>query len=187
MFNKHSSKLISNEWLIWFIGFTEGDGAILTTKGKPRFVLTQKEGAILHHVQEVLGFGTVRQFDGYYRFIVTDPNSILLLVYIFNGNLVLSHRQKQLGEWVIALNKNSSRLGLPILPLGLTLESKLMKPNLSDAWLSGFTDAEGCFNVSIQPRVNTVTGYRISLRFLLDKKMQNLLYCMFVVYSNSDK
>lgn len=114
MFNKHSSKLISSEWLIWFIGFIEGDGAILTTKGKARFVLTQKEGAILHHVQEVLGFGTVRQFDGYYRFIVTDPHSILLLVYIFNGNLVLSHRQKQLGEWVIALNKNSSRLRLPI-------------------------------------------------------------------------
>jgi hypothetical protein len=45
-----------------------------------------------------------------------------------------------------------------------------MKPNLSDAWLSGFTDAEGCFNVAIQPRVNTVTGFRISLRFLLDQK-----------------
>ena len=41
MFNKHNSKLISNEWLIWFIGFTEGDGAILN-KGKARFVLTPK-------------------------------------------------------------------------------------------------------------------------------------------------
>lgn len=45
-----------------------------------------------------------------------------------------------------------------------------MKPNLSDAWLSGFTYAEGCFNVAIQPQVHTVTGYRISLRFLLDPK-----------------
>lgn len=97
-FNKHSKILISNEWLTWFIGFSEGDGAILTTKGKARFVLTQKEGAILHHIQEVLGFGTVRQFDSYYRFIVTDTQSILLLVYIFNGNLVLPYRQKQLGE-----------------------------------------------------------------------------------------
>src|SRR5258705_2949970 len=81
-FNKYSNKLISNEWLTWFIGFSEGDGAILTTKGKARFVLTQKEGSILYQVQEVLGFGTVRQFDGYYRFIVTDPQNILLLVYI---------------------------------------------------------------------------------------------------------
>jgi hypothetical protein len=158
-YNKHSSNLISTEWLTWFIGFSEGDGAIITT---PRFVLTQKEGAILHHVQEVLGFGIVREFDGYYRFIVSDPQSILLLVYIFNGNLVLPHRKKQLGDWINALNKNRN--------LELSLEPNLVKPNLSDEWLSGFTDAEGCFNVSIQPRVNTVTGYRVSLRFLLDQK-----------------
>ena len=97
-FNNHSNNLISNEWLTWFIGFTEGDGAILTTKGKPRFVLTQKEGTILHHIHKVLGFGSVKNFEGYHRFIVSDTQSILLLVYIFNGNLVLSYRQKQLGE-----------------------------------------------------------------------------------------
>jgi hypothetical protein len=163
-FNKHSNKLISNEWLTWFIGFSEGDGAILTTKGKARFVLTQKEGAILYHIQEVLGFGTVRLFDGYYRFKVTDPQSILLLVYIFNGYLVLPYRQKQLGEWINALNS--------VAYLELALIPTLMKPNLSDAWLSGFTDAEGCFNIAIQPRHNTVAaqGYRVSLRFLLDQK-----------------
>jgi hypothetical protein len=165
-FNKYSNKLISNEWLTWFIGFSEGDGAILTTKGKARFVLTQKEGAILYHVQEVLGFGTVRQFDGFYRFIVTDPQNILFLVYIFNGNLVLPYRQKQLGEWINTqlLNK------LAFLELALLRDPILMKPNLSDAWLSGFTDAGGCFNIAIQPRHNTVTGYRVSLRFLLDQK-----------------
>jgi hypothetical protein len=168
MFNKYSPKgqIISNEWLTWFIGFSEGDGAILTTKGKARFVLTQKEGAILHHIQEVLGFGTVRQFDGYYRFIVTEPQSIQLLVYIFNGNLVLPYRQKQLGGWINAFNS------VAYLELDLLRNPTLMKPNLSDAWLSGFTDAEGCFNIAIQPRHNTVAarGYRISLRFLLDQK-----------------
>lgn len=171
-FNKYSNKLISNDWLTWFIGFSEGDGAILITKGKPRFVLTQKEGAILHQVQEVLGFGTVRtvvqRSRDYYRFIVTDPQSILLLIYIFNGNLVLPYRQKQLGVWINALykdaNQNLVNLKKPI------LIAALQKPNLSDAWLSGFTDAEGCFNIAIQPRKNTVTGYRVSLRFLLDQK-----------------
>jgi hypothetical protein len=162
MFNKKSKNLISSDWLTWFIGFVEGDGAILTTKGQARFVLTQKEGEILHHVQKVLGFGTVREYDGYYRFIVTDSQSILLLVYIFNGNLVLPYRQKQLGEWIKVLNNK--------LNLDLALNTTLMKPSLSDAWLSGFTDAEGCFNVLIQPRANTVTGYRVVLRYLLDQK-----------------
>jgi hypothetical protein len=167
-FNKHSNKLISNEWLTWFIGFSEGDGAILTTKGKARFVLTQKEGTILYHIQEVLGFGTVRQFNGFYRFIVTDPQSILLLVYIFNGNLVLPYRQKQLGVWINTQLLNT--FGSEGLELALLNNPIIMKPNLSDAWLSGFTDADGCFNIAIQPRHNTVTGYRVSLRFLLDQK-----------------
>jgi hypothetical protein len=169
IFNKNSNKLISNEWLTWFIGFSEGDGAILTTKNKARFVLTQKENAILYHIQEVLGFGTVREFEGYYRFIVTDPQNILLLVYIFNGNLVLPYRQKQLGEWINTQLFNSvAYLELALLPKAE--DPILMKPNLSDAWLSGFTDAEGCFNIAIQPRYNTVTGFRVSLRFLLDQK-----------------
>ncbi len=162
LFNNHSNKLISNEWLTWFIGFSEGDGAILTIKGSARFVLTQKEGRILYHIQEVLGFGTVRQFDGYYRFIVADPESILLLIYVFNGNLVLPYRHKQLSEWINILNNKSI--------LKLNINPNLIKPNLSDPWLSGFTDAEGCFNVNIRPRMNTITGYRVSLRFLLDQK-----------------
>jgi hypothetical protein len=175
IFNKYSSKLISNEWLTWFIGFSEGDGAILTTKGKARFVLTQKEGAILNHIQEILGFGTVRQFDGYYRFIVTDYQSILLLVHIFNGNLVLHYRQKQLGLWIKALNSDAY-LELAHSScasesnISFRKETTIMKPNLSDAWLSGFTDAEGCFNIAIQPRPKTVTGFRVTLRFLLDQK-----------------
>jgi len=165
-FNKYSNKLISNEWLTWFIGFSEGDGAILTTKGKARFVLTQKEGSILYQIQEVLGFGTVREFDGYYRFIVTDPQNILLLVYIFNGNLVLPYRQKQLDEWINTQLLNSAAY----LELALLKNPILIKPNLSDAWLSGFTDAEGCFNIAIQPRHYTITSFRVSLRFLLDPK-----------------
>jgi len=46
---------VSDDWLAWFIGFSEGDGAILMANGRPRFVLTQKEIAILIHIQETLG------------------------------------------------------------------------------------------------------------------------------------
>ena len=70
----------------WFIGFAEGDGAILSYKGQPQFVIKQKEGKILYEIQSVLGFGTVRYFpsrNGYYRYIVTDSKSILLLCLLF--------------------------------------------------------------------------------------------------------
>lgn len=120
----------------------------------------------------MLGFGTVRKYGNIYRYIVTDQTNIFLLTSLFNGNLVLNHRQSQLTKWILAL---------PSYPYGsiqaprresnsLTVNSTLIKPSLKDAWLSGFTDAEGCFNVNIKKRVKTVTGFRVSLRFTLDQK-----------------
>ena len=45
---------ISDTWLSWFVGFTEGDGALLISNGRPRFILTQKESTILFHIVDYL-------------------------------------------------------------------------------------------------------------------------------------
>lgn len=160
--NNYSLLVPDYNWLIWFIGFAEGDGAILCYKNRPQFVLTQKEGRILYHIKEVLGFGNVKYYStssgGYYRYIVSDLRNIKTLALLFNGNLVLNHRINQLNEWFKVLKLKLECIVTPVLP------------TLNDAWLSGFTDAEGCFNVNITSRINTVTGYRVSLRFLLDQK-----------------
>lgn len=160
--NNYKLPLPDYNWLIWFIGFVEGDGAILCYKNKPQFVLTQKEGRILYHIKEVLGFGNVKFYPtssgGYYRYIVSDLKNIKTLALLFNGNLVLTHRICQLSEWLKVLGLCLQYIVTPVLP------------TLNDAWLSGFRDAEGCFNVNIYSRLNTVTGYRVSLRFLLDQK-----------------
>lgn len=166
---------IENTWLSWFVGFTEGDGAILTSKGRLRFVLTQKEGAILYHIQTMLGFGYVREFTTgntiFYRFIVEDFKGIFLLAVLFNGNLAIPHRISQLERWIQNINEKLSKLTHPLNGItNITLITSLFIPSLNDAWLSGFTDAEGTFNVSIVKRDNTVTGYRVSLRFILDQK-----------------
>lgn len=167
---------ISNDWLTWFIGFAEGDGAILTSKGRPQFVLTQKEKAVLEHIQITLGFGNVREFKSgstvFYRYIVSDFTGVLLLCVLFNGNLCLNHRISQLSVWITAINMkldySSSRIyGLSDL---IILIATPVLPTLKDAWLSGFTDAEGTFNVNITKRENTKTGFRVNLRFLLDQK-----------------
>ena len=46
-------KEISDTWFKWFIGFAEGDGAILSYQGRPQFVITQKEGKILYEIPGV--------------------------------------------------------------------------------------------------------------------------------------
>lgn len=165
-FTKHTNlPPLDINWLTWFVGFAEGDGAILTNGSRPRFVLTQKESAVLYMIRDTLNFGVVRYFKqgNYYRFVVQDNTNVRLLAYLFNGNLVIQRRVNQLEKWLNVLD-------------GMNLISTPIIPTLSDAWLSGFTDAEGCFNVNIFKRANTVSGYRVIMRFLLDqKKAESLL------------
>ena len=167
-FNLHH-KYIESSWLEWFIGFTEGDGAILTSNpSRMSFVITQKEPNILYHIQTMLGFGDVKYDKGAlaYRFIVRDINDIIKLAYLFNGNLHLDHRIKQLACWISILQTKS---------ISIHLISNKIKFNLNDAWLSGFTDAEGCFNVLITERKANVVGYRTKLRFIIDQNDKSVL------------
>ena len=164
---------LSDEWLTWFIGFAEGDGAIQTyDEGKRvRFVLTQKEKDILHKIQFKFNIGVVKHFpqgksgknNDFYRWMVDDPSHILLLAFLFNGNLACAARIQQLALWVNALN---NRFGSETIKLNNTT----VLITLQDAWLSGFTDAEGCFNVSITANSRYTLGHVIKMRYLLDQK-----------------
>jgi len=174
-----------DEWLTWFIGFAEGDGAIQTyDEGKRvRFVLTQKESDILHKIQFKFNMGVVKHFpqgksgknNDFYRWMVDNPSHILLLALLFNGNLAQSHRIKQLALWVNALNNRfgSETIKLNNTPVPVTLQ---------DGWLSGFTDAEGCFNVSITANSRYTLGHVIKMRYILDQKdgvILNKVYELF--------
>lgn len=174
----NSNLPITNNWLAWFIGFAEGDGAIIRDKddslslsrGRMRFILTQKEGAVLDHIQEVFGFGTVRYYpqgsgaskNGFHRWVVEDFKSILILAHLFNGNLAINHRIQQLSKWIVAINAKTND--------SMSLISEPIAISVRDSWLSGFTDAEGCFNVSVIANTRYSSGYVVRLRFLLDQK-----------------
>ena len=166
-----SAQHLSDNWLAWFIGFAEGDGAIQTyaNGSRVRFVLTQKESGILYYIHNMLAIGTVKHFpqsgnkNDFYRLIVDNPSHILLLAFLFNGNLALTHRIQQLSLWVKVLN---NRFGSNTIQFNNTAVSV----TLQDAWLSGFTDAEGCFNVSITSNVRYTLGHVIKMRYILDQK-----------------
>jgi len=170
------SNSISDNWLYWFVGFAEGDGALLTYNGRLHFVITQKEESILQHIVEVLGFGVIRRIDTkgsvYYRYFVENFTGVLLLALLFNGKFATTHRVTQLGKWLDEINLKLVTPGSRIFGLcsTITLITTLFKPNLKNSWLSGFTDAEGCFNVNISIRNNTISGHRVQLRFMLDQK-----------------
>lgn len=174
----NNAQHLSNNWLTWFIGFVEGDGAIQTyaNETRVRFVLTQKESDIVYHIHKMLGIGTVKYFpqgknrnkNGFYRLIVNDSKHILLLAFLFNGNIAISHRIKQLYSWITCLNNMLGNNTITLIdnPVSITLK---------DAWLSGFTDAEGCFNVSITSNSRYALNNIIKMRYILDQKDEKIL------------
>jgi hypothetical protein len=61
-----------------------------------------------------------------------------------------------LKRWLIA--KNIPEIITNVLPL------------LSNGWLSGFIDAEGCFNVTLFKRESMTLGFQVKMRFMIDQK-----------------
>ena len=76
---------------------------------------------------------------------VKDKNGLLKLISIINGNLFLKSNKEQFKLWIIAYNKKYNNSIV-------YLENK-NKPNISNSWLCGFTDAVGCFicNINNKP------------------------------------
>ena len=158
-YKKYNTTLDPN-WLGWFIGFAEGDGYLGINENIAVFVLTQKESKILYEIKDILNFGIVKEFDGFSRFIVRDQSCILLLFHLFNGNLHLKNKIDQLVEWSVLWNskkKNNED--------NLLVVTELAKLSFNNSWFSGFTDAEGCFNVYISK-----SNKGISIRFIVDQK-----------------
>lgn len=156
-------------FLEWFIGFTEGDGSFIVPKrGGLQFVITQSSSdvQVLNYIKTNLGFGKVIQqskSNNTHRFIVQDVRNILLICLIFNGNMVFFTQNSQFLIFLSAYNNLALRKKLEIInPIVSTL-----LPSLQDNWLAGFTDAEGCFTLSL---LSNSKGYR--LRFILSQKWE---------------
>lgn len=162
--NTKNSENISDDWLTWFIGFTEGDGAFLTNKNSCSFAITQKEEAILNHIKDTLDIGIVKNFGKFSRYIVRDKKSIVLLIHIFNGNIFFDKRKLHLDKWLNIHN-------IPKIDNNI-------KPSLFDGWISGLIDAEGCFNITLFKRKSVILCYQVKLRFMIDQKdnLNNMLY-----------
>lgn len=183
-------------FLEWFVGFTEGDGSFVLTKvasrtnlksTRPSFHINQKNPQVLYKIKKELGFGRVhfvrekKSGATYYRYSVSRLQGVKTLILLFNGNLVLDKVQARFIQWVNAFNTLSDqRNALPYIinPAQQALSTKIVphlartttQINLNSAWLSGFTDAEGGFYVSLSPNKRFSTGFRERYKFYITQK-----------------
>ena len=150
----------------WFIGFTEGDGSFIVNKnGYLEFKITQSsiDAQVLFYIKKTLGFGSVSiqdKINKTHHFRVRDKKGLLTLIYIFNGHLLTNKKTEQFKKWVYSFNLCYNTNCIVI--------EKNNKPMLKNAWLSGFTDAEGCFTASIIERSENYT--QVQVRYILSQQ-----------------
>ena len=155
------------EFLEWFIGFAEGDGCFTVQKrGDLSFIVIQstKDVQVLNYIKQNLGFGTVRVQSAKlntHKFVVQDFTNIYLLCLLCNGNMVLPTRSARFLIFLSSFNEKLLRKNLTI----ITPITETILPTLSDCWLLGFVDSEGCFTVSF---LSTSNAFRFS--FIITQK-----------------
>ena len=159
--------LPSERFLIWFIGFTEGEGSfIVNNRGDLCFVITQStiDIYILEFIKETLGFGKViSQSKTTSRYVTQNKKEIELLIHLFNGNLILPRRKEQFEKFIKGFNIWVSKGRILLNPVEIRHTSIL--PSLDNSWLTGFTDGEGCFTCSINKDKGFSFNFNISQKW----------------------
>jgi len=92
---------------------------------------------------------------------------------IFNGNLVLNHRYYNFIIVAKEFNKRPFKGKIFFKQLNILKYSSL--PTLNDAWISGFTDAEGHFGLPIELGRKFISHY-ISITFELGQNGEKWLF-----------
>ena len=159
--------LPSENFLTWFIGFTEGEGSfIVNNRGDLCFVITQSttDIYILEFLKETLGFGKViSQSMTTSRYVTQNKKEIELLIHLFNGNLILPRRKEQFENFIKGFNIWVRKGRILLNPVEIKHTSIL--PSLDNSWLSGFTDGEGCFTCSINKDKGFSFNFNISQKW----------------------
>jgi hypothetical protein len=156
---------INIEFLIWFVGYSEGKNCFLTDTSTDlqTFSLIDSDAKILLYIKKNLGFGSVKKVsinnDSVYLYKVSDIKSIIKLMYIFNGNLQLETSFNSFLNWL----KNTKSLALKG---NFVIKSREKKISLNNPWLSGFINSKGRFIASL------LKDEKISLTYLLITKFK---------------
>lgn len=178
---------VEDDFLIWLIGFFEGDGSFIFSK-ELNIVISQREDNkhTLEMIVEKLEIGKVivqskNLVPGklwIYRWVIRDLRSINIFMKILEGNLVVpmrihKHRlfAEKHNEKLLRAKQNRPNKYKDIEPLNINkqplkeyIESVRVWPTDKDPWFSGYSDAEGCFTVSLLSNSN---AFRI--RFIVAK------------------
>ena len=151
----------------WLVGFAEGDGHFgIDERGYLVFKITQSsiDAQVLFYIKKSLGFGSVSvqsTTNNTHQFRVRDKDNLIKIINIFNGNLITKAKILQFKLFLQAFNAKYNT--------NIDFINCINKVSLDNAWLSGFTDAEGCFTCSAFLN-KTTNKHIVTVRYIISQK-----------------
>ncbi len=135
------------------------------------FTVSQRVRAPLDLMEDNLAFGVVtHQVNGegkiMWRYDVFRDDQIPIILALFNGNIILEHRYDAFRKW---LNEYNLQFCPPQNPVPYLKQQKF---TLQNAWLSGFLQADGGFNISLRTDSKSKLGYYLQFRCYITQKYE---------------
>lgn len=164
------NQLPNKQFLEWFIGYFEGNGKFIKYKNKKlTLIIIQKDLEILNIIKSNLKLGQINftsKRHQIYQWEINKDTDIYLLSLLFNGNLSLPINLIKYNEFLSIFNLKLIKNNQPI----INIINICKLPSINNAWLSGFTDAQGYifkyFKIGLKYEINKYILDKINIELL---------------------
>lgn len=164
---KYKTNLTDEELGYFLAGLIEGDGWF--GKKQLHIIFSEYDTSLAYYLKKRIGYGNVYKIKEKkaVRYICKHTKGLVYILTLINGKLVSKYKYQQL-----IFHSYSEDFNINILP-------PLKKLSLDNYWLAGFTQADGCFHISVVKSKTHKTGYSVRLEFSIkqnDELPLRLLY-----------
>ena len=164
---KHNSNLTDQEFGYFLAGLIEGDGWF--GFNQLHIIFSERDVSLAYLIKKRIGYGNVYKIKDKkaVRYICKNKTGLSIILSLINGKFVSKFKYEQL----IKHNYNKN-FNCEILPPSNSI-------SLKNYWLTGFTQADGCFHISIANSKTHKTGFSVRLEFSIkqnDNVPLKLLY-----------
>lgn len=158
---KHNSNLNEDQFGYFLAGLIEGDGWF--GKKELHIIFSEKDTSLAYFIKKRIGHGNVYKIISKkaVRYICKNQKGLFIILSLINGKLVSKPKYEQLVK-----NSYNYQFNYDILPPS-------NKVTLDNNWLAGFTQADGCFHISVVKSKTHKTGFSVRLEYSL--KQNNMV------------
>jgi len=153
--SKHESNLTDDEFGWFLTGLIEGDGWF--GYKQLYIIFAEEDVSLAYYLKKRIGYGNVYKIKDKkaVRYICKKSEGLLYILSLINGKLISNQKYDQL------VKHNYSGI------FNIDLIAPLKELSLDNYWLTGFTQADGCFHISIAKSKTHKTGFSVRLEYSL--------------------